>query len=230
MFTKLLSLFTGRHTAQSYYNLLFKTSSEMKFQKAQICKYRFDGGACPIGLLIPDNKYSPNIEMKGVENPDVSDKVVMPYGMRLRDLYYIQLIHDQIAMEPGCWWGDLSHNKFIHRLNCEIPAFFHVKQKRLPKVNLWIDDIRSPCQDYDIWARTYHEAISVLKHENVTYVSFDHDLGTDKTGYDIAKWVEEQAYRKFIKRFNWGVHSQNSEGSHHIFVAMTQAEKYWSET
>ena len=63
---------------------------------------------------------------------------------------------------------------------------------------LFIDDIRNPFDYIDnvdgvyvVTARNSHDALEALKEFAFDIVFFDHDLGEDRTGYDIAKWIVE---------------------------------------
>ena len=63
---------------------------------------------------------------------------------------------------------------------------------------LFIDDIRNPYDyikiqkgDVLVVARTYNAAIHALDELQFNYVFFDNDLGEDKEGYDIAKYIIE---------------------------------------
>jgi hypothetical protein len=56
--------------------------------------------------------------------------------------------------------------------------------------NLFLDDERFPIGDNWEIVRSYEEAVEfVLNNGLPRFVSFDHDLGTEKTGYDFAKWL-----------------------------------------
>ena len=102
---------------------------------------------------------------------------------------------------------------------------------------MWLDDVRNPRdkliqQNYGalpgmVWAKSVGEAISVLEQGNVIYLSFDHDLGTVATGYDLAKYIEEKAFNNEIPRFFWDCHSDNPIGKANIIRAMKNAEKFW---
>lgn len=108
-------------------------------------------------------------------------------------------------------------------------------------MKLWIDDIRPMPDSFDIWVKNADEAIKILKSGVVTHVSFDHDLGDiketdgpivlwneyEKTGYDIATWVERQAYLGVIPPFTYEVHSANPVGAERIKRSMQNAIKYW---
>lgn len=63
---------------------------------------------------------------------------------------------------------------------------------------LFIDDIRNPydyikTQEGDILtvARSYNAAIQALEDSKFNYIFFDNDLGDDKEGYDVAKYIVE---------------------------------------
>lgn len=79
---------------------------------------------------------------------------------------------------------------------------------------LWIDDEREMPTEADFWAKSYDEAIKIFKNnEDKTFiVDFDHDLGEDKTGYDIAKYIVEQN----IPIIAYKIHSMNPIGRANI--------------
>ena len=85
---------------------------------------------------------------------------------------------------------------------------------------LYIDDIRNPINDNWIVARNYKEAINIITKNNCPFfISFDHDLGEEKTGYDVAKWLIETDlnYPGFIhNNFDFKVHSANPVGKENI--------------
>lgn len=62
---------------------------------------------------------------------------------------------------------------------------------------LFVDDLRMPVkwQDpkYNVTiCRTYAEAIECLAFRKYDVVDLDHDLGEEKTGYDICKYIVEK--------------------------------------
>lgn len=90
-------------------------------------------------------------------------------------------------------------------------------------MRLWLDDLRPMPADYDIHARTYIEAVDILKTGKVVHVSLDHDLGTDETGYDVACYIEMMVYHGRIPMPTWDVHSANPPGRSRIDRALRTA-------
>lgn len=75
---------------------------------------------------------------------------------------------------------------------------------------LWVDDSR-PAPDGWVWAKGYKAAMRTLEANDWDFevISLDHDLGGNKTGYDILCKIEQrvqayQNYKPFI-----GVHTAN---------------------
>ena len=92
---------------------------------------------------------------------------------------------------------------------------------------IWLDDERPvpmelwnkykekchivPCHNYES-AKGWLEQISVFQPESKVIISFDHDLGVGKTGYDVAKFIVENN----IKLHAYAIHSMNSVGVKNI--------------
>lgn len=108
-----------------------------------------------------------------------------------------------------------------------------LKQFEIPQISIWLDDVRPMPPDFDIHVKTAPEAIKVLEdhiNDNIR-ISFDHDLGEDDgtgDGYDVAKWIEEQAYYGNIGPVKWSIHSDNPVGIADIKRAMESAERFWN--
>lgn len=107
-------------------------------------------------------------------------------------------------------------------------------------LKIWLDDERDPAdpeiqRDFgangdEVWVKTAADAINMLSNGNVASVSFDHDLGKmgAGTGYDVAKYVEQNAFLGKIPKFKWTVHSMNIVGRKNIINCMLKAESFWS--
>lgn len=73
---------------------------------------------------------------------------------------------------------------------------------------------------------TAQEAIELLYTGEVTFISFDHDLGSPEcgTGYDVAKWIEQAAYMDPTWPIpDYAIHSANPVGALNIDRAMKSA-------
>jgi hypothetical protein len=96
---------------------------------------------------------------------------------------------------------------------------------------LFLDDERFPCNDYKIGdeilliviARNYDQAVAVVNSIGLPhYISFDHDLGNGKNGYDFCKYIVEMMIENNGPPDNFGfyVHSQNPIGAKNIICYM----------
>ncbi len=95
-------------------------------------------------------------------------------------------------------------------------------------LRVWLDDERPLPSNFDVHVKTADEAIELLKKGNVDVISLDHDLGTEKTGYDVACWIEEQAFHGKLGKLRLRCHSQNVVGRARICIALQNAEKFWA--
>lgn len=102
-------------------------------------------------------------------------------------------------------------------------------------IRLWLDDERPMPASFDRHVKTASEAIEVLATGEVSLASLDHDLGLygpgsdGRTGYDVAKWIEEQAVSGLLKPLTVMVHSQNVVGRHNMVMALKNAKRAWME-
>jgi len=92
-------------------------------------------------------------------------------------------------------------------------------------MKLWLDDVRE-APDGWLWCKKVEEALDLLESFEITEISFDHDLGYDMSGYDLACWIEREATLG-LPRLTWKVHSANPVGRKRIEAAMIMADRYW---
>lgn len=81
---------------------------------------------------------------------------------------------------------------------------------------LFLDDERFPPEDGELWivVRNYAEFLKCIANYGLpTFISFDHDLGDGKDGYDCAKWLVEICMDCDVDIPDFYVHSQNPIGS-----------------
>ena len=91
-------------------------------------------------------------------------------------------------------------------------------------IYLFIDDLRD-YRDYIpedadgvLIAKTYDEAVDLLSIKGlIDIVYFDHDLGEEKTGYDIAKYIVENS----VYLYGFKIHSANPVGRFNISQLLT---------
>jgi len=83
-------------------------------------------------------------------------------------------------------------------------------------MNLWLDDFRVPTTEYS-WVKNYNEFTEhILIYGLPDFISFDHDLGEEESGYDCAKWLIEYCLNCNKKIPNYKVHSMNPIGKKNI--------------
>jgi len=99
-------------------------------------------------------------------------------------------------------------------------------------MQLWLDDIRDP-KDHGrsgaVWVKTAGEAIAILRQGKVSFISFDHDLGTELDGHDVATEIERLVHDGKIPMPGWAVHSANPVGEAEIAAAMRSALRFSSK-
>lgn len=95
-------------------------------------------------------------------------------------------------------------------------------------MRIFLDDIRLPSDNLGevIVVRDAQSAMNLIKTGKVTWISFDHDLGTELTGYDVATLIEELVFMGDIRCPEWDIHSANPVGRERIRIAMLGAEKF----
>ena len=104
----------------------------------------------------------------------------------------------------------------------------------VPFLTVWLDDVRPMPKDFDVHVKNAHDAIEILKKNRVRLISLDHDLGEDaQTGYDVAKFIEKQAYeysidnKNGLKPIEIRVHSSNPAGVKNILMCIENAYDFW---
>lgn len=103
-------------------------------------------------------------------------------------------------------------------------------------MRVWLDDARELPFYYDVRVRTAHDAIALLKTGLVTAISLDHDLGeTDNrgeypgTGYDVAVFIEEAAFKGELGCIEVECHSASPVGKERIEAALKKATEFWEK-
>lgn len=86
-------------------------------------------------------------------------------------------------------------------------------------MKLFLDDIRDPPDNTWSVARTYSDAVDLIRELGYPEeISFDHDLGDEKTGLDLAHYLIEMDLdsKSMPGNFSFSVHSANPVGRANI--------------
>ena len=81
---------------------------------------------------------------------------------------------------------------------------------------LYLDDLRGTPEGFD---RVYNYAdfVEYITQNGLPdFISFDHDLGEDESGYDCAKYLVEYCIEHNLSLPKFSVHSQNPVGKENI--------------
>lgn len=103
---------------------------------------------------------------------------------------------------------------------------------------LWVDDARNPLEDdwlnfspigqncLVIWAQSYQEAIDFLEKEWPDAICLDHDLGEEKSGYDIAKYIVDRCIDEGKKLPEFASQSANPVGRENIITLLSNYKRH----
>lgn len=107
---------------------------------------------------------------------------------------------------------------------------FKVWMESNDKLKVWLDDVRPMPSDFDIHVKTADEAIKKLKTNQVNLISLDHDLGEEdsKTGYDVAKFIEQSAFDGSLNPLEIKIHSANPVGVNNMRMCINNSYRFWS--
>jgi hypothetical protein len=89
------------------------------------------------------------------------------------------------------WPDGLSHYLRIHKVRLSDEFVEHALRNQLKPFKVFLDDERLAPNGW-IRAYSYYGAVDLLGGENVEEISFDHDLGHRRTGYDVLVWLEKK--------------------------------------
>lgn len=107
-------------------------------------------------------------------------------------------------------------------------TYFESLLDRLPytKKKLYLDDLR-PAPEGFIWVKNFEEFTSYIAYYRMPgFISFDHDLGEEKSGYDCAKWLVEFCMNREVPLPDFAVHSQNPVGKENIQALLDNFKKH----
>jgi hypothetical protein len=87
------------------------------------------------------------------------------------------------------------------------------------KISLFLDDVRSPSSHRWEVVKTYDQFVTQIRMhglESYQIISLDHDLGTEMTGMDAAKFLVEESMAMNTPLPQIYVHSANPVGAANI--------------
>lgn len=96
------------------------------------------------------------------------------------------------------------------------------------KTLLWVDDYRNPFENdwlnfspigrncNIVWVKSYQETIDYLDKNWPDAICLDHDLGEEKSGYDIAKYIVNKCLDESKPLPVFNSHSANPIGRKNI--------------
>ena len=94
--------------------------------------------------------------------------------------------------------------------------------------NLFLDDCRSLIDNEIIVVRSYEEFVNKIETCGLPEsISFDHDLGLDKSGADCAHWLVNYCIKNKKSLPLWSIHSGNMIGAANIRSIFLTFEKYF---
>lgn len=81
---------------------------------------------------------------------------------------------------------------------------------------IYLDDVRTIPEGF-IGLRSFTEFITYIEANGLPdFISFDHDLGLQESGYDCAKWLVAYCLDNEMELPDFVVHSQNPVGKQNI--------------
>jgi len=83
-------------------------------------------------------------------------------------------------------------------------------------IKLYLDDLRRIPYGF-VEIRSYTEFVKYITQYGLpNFISFDHDLGLEESGYDCAKWLVNYCLDSNERLPDFVVHSQNPVGKQNI--------------
>ena len=93
-------------------------------------------------------------------------------------------------------------------------------------MNLYLDDLRPTPEGFDK-VYDFEEFIDLIIQNGLPdFISFDHDLGEGKSGFDCAKWLVGYCLDSNLKLPEFLVHSQNPVGKENIDGLFSNFSKF----
>lgn len=96
-------------------------------------------------------------------------------------------------------------------------------------MRVWLDDERPMPEGFDLWVKNAYYLLPLIRQNEVSFISFDHDLGggENNTGYAVASQIDKWAHDGILNPIAWECHSMNPAGREAIIRAMMSADRWW---
>ena len=103
---------------------------------------------------------------------------------------------------------------------------------------LWVDDCRNPNEadwlrhspiafPFEVhWAKSHDEAVAYMERHWPDAVCLDHDLGEERTGYDIAKYIVNRCLIEGLPLPAYASQSDNPVGRENILQLFENYKKF----
>lgn len=92
-------------------------------------------------------------------------------------------------------------------------------------IKLYLDDLR-PIPDGFVGVRSYADFVAYITQKGLpNFISFDHDLGLQESGFDCAKWLVNYCLDNGKPTPKFLVHSQNPVGKQNIEALLLNFNK-----
>lgn len=111
------------------------------------------------------------------------------------------------------------------KLQSKLITMIHlIRENKIP-IKLFLDDERW-CKEDEILVKDYRQFTYFVKTFGLPdFISFDHDLGLEESGYDCAKWLVNYCLDNNFRLPKFDVHSQNPIGKENILSLLQNFEK-----
>jgi hypothetical protein len=82
---------------------------------------------------------------------------------------------------------------------------------------MYLDDVRPMPADFDVHCTDYKSAVQYIQQFGLPiFISYDHDLGTEESGFTLAKFIVNYCIDNNKKVPKYTVHSANPVGAENI--------------
>lgn len=92
-------------------------------------------------------------------------------------------------------------------------------------IKLYLDDLR-PIPNGFIGVRSFTAFVDYINQNGLpNFISFDHDLGLEESGFDCARWLVNYCLDKNKELPEFTIHSQNPVGKQNIESLLNNFKK-----